>query len=53
MGMTERVEQKLIDSYIARGYWRDRTLGDFVQDCAKRWSGVPHSGVTARWPEAS
>lgn len=37
MGMTERVEQELIDSYIARGYWKDRTLGDFVHDCAKRW----------------
>ncbi|WP_314040406.1 AMP-binding protein [Slackia exigua] len=39
MGMTERVEQELIDSYIAKGYWKDCTLGDFVQDCAKRWKG--------------
>lgn len=33
--MNKQTESQLIKSYIDRGYWKDRTLGDFVHDCAR------------------
>lgn len=35
--MNEQSESELIKSYIEHGYWKDRTLGDFVRDCAHSW----------------
>lgn len=33
--MNETIESELVGSYIRRGYWKDRTLGDFVSQRAQ------------------
>jgi yersiniabactin salicyl-AMP ligase len=35
--MNKKTEARLIESYISRGYWKDRTFGDFIRDCARTW----------------
>ncbi|MDR2672436.1 MAG: AMP-binding protein [Coriobacteriales bacterium] len=35
--MDKKIEAQLVKSYIDRGYWKDRTLGDFVHNCANLW----------------
>jgi yersiniabactin salicyl-AMP ligase len=37
MIMNAQTEAQLIKSYIDGGYWKDRTLGDFVHSCAHAW----------------